>query len=386
MPLLVPKLIALDSSHLSALSHDHGSRDPARRAVASAFLKAFDDAGYVLFLCWHHIEELLRHLDDSCIEERFAFFRSLPLVGCVSSFAGDGMPGSIVDVLTYEVEAAFRDPLASAQAIRDKVAQRIVRCEPGRDAIMPFLAEWPRLKEAFRQRQERGQEIVAISRSSFADIAATRVADWLKGKLRSPEDIARRLTVLSKRLTSDIQQRGDKRIADAERSAIGFLDNIAADAATIISHPTDPAREILQALGIELSDITPDTTMGEIGELAAFLRRLQIVSKNLGVPWAMLKSSVTESRVPSGVIQSGLRQYRQDLPEWKGSDLTDSYLACLSPYADVIYVDKRTHENFKRARQRSPGFAALVGKVEKAGNYPDILAQLSRTNGRAIEA
>jgi hypothetical protein len=56
--------------------------------------------------------------------------------------------------------------------------------------------------------------------------------------------------------------------------------------------------------------------------------------------------------------------------------LTDNYLACLSAYADVTYVDKRTLENFRRAEQKSPELKVLLRRVEKASNYRMIAQQL----------
>jgi hypothetical protein len=56
--------------------------------------------------------------------------------------------------------------------------------------------------------------------------------------------------------------------------------------------------------------------------------------------------------------------------------LNDQYLVCLAPYADVTYVDKRTHEWVARARRASPEFAGLVRRVEKASGYAEIARHL----------
>ena len=44
------------------------------------------------------------------------------------------------------------------------------------------------------------------------------------------------------------------------------------------------------------------------------------------------------------MIEECMRAHAQDQPERKGSDLNDTHLLCLAPYADVTYVDKRTLE------------------------------------------
>ena len=105
--------------------------------------------------------------------------------------------------------------------------------------------------------------------------------------------------------------------------------------------------------------------------------KLFVLNEHLGLPWPELKARVTEDRLPSGVIQSALARFRPDTLDRKGSDLTDGYLACLSGYADFTYMDKRTHEAFRIARQRSREFGALVRRVEKARDYQEIIEQLS---------
>src|SRR5207249_4828768 len=105
-----------------------------------------------------------------------------------------------------------------------------------------------------------------------------------------------------------------------------------------------PGLGILQASGIDISEIGPNTTVGDVGALATFQGKLRILNQNLGLPWPELKLRVKENRLPSGVIQLALGAFRPHTKEWKGSDLTDTHLACLSGYADITYVDKRTHE------------------------------------------
>lgn len=45
----------------------------------------------------------------------------------------------------------------------------------------------------------------------------------------------------------------------------------------------------------------------------------------------------------------------------------------LGAYTDVLYVDKRTHEDFRRMRSKDPQVASLLGAVEKARHYQDVV-------------
>jgi hypothetical protein len=98
--------------------------------------------------------------------------------------------------------------------------------------------------------------------------------------------------------------------------------------------------------------------------------------QNLGLPLPDLICRVKEDHLPCGVIQQAIAQYHPDTREWDGSELTDRHLACLSAYADITYVDKRTHEASRQARQKSRAFALVVHQIEKAGEYGEIARQL----------
>lgn len=59
-----------------------------------------------------------------------------------------------------------------------------------------------------------------------------------------------------------------------------------------------------------------------------------------------------------------MRLYAQDQQERKGSELNDTHLLCLSPYADLTCVDKRTLESLRRARTKCPDLDQLLGKTD----------------------
>lgn len=377
MNIIRPRFIALDSSHLATLARDMNSPDGARRKAATAFLESFGGSGGILVLGWHHFEELLRYGDSAVVAQRVAFFQSLPMVASIARATDDDAPGSIVDILTFEAVEAFKAPHADAVAIRDQVRRILFRCGTGRTAIAPYAVSLQQMRAEFRRREEYTREIIAISRSRYIDIGRTKVVDWLKGRWREPEDAERRLAIMSQRLADDIRQRGDKRIQNASMTATRFMDSVRSNAGMARSARKYPPPDKLLPEDVDLSEIGPDMTLDDMGDLAAFRRRLRLVNDNiLGLPWLDLKARVAEARLPSGVIQSGLRRHRQDFAERKGSELIDQYLACLAPYADVTYVDKRVHEAVTRARRASPEFAAVLRRVEKAGSYADIARHL----------
>lgn len=375
--ILHPRLVALDSSHIGALARDSCCADAKRNRDAKAFVLAFNNMGCVLLLSLHHIQELITHRDEAVVQERMTFLASLPMLAWIASAAADEVVGSVLDILAHEVATAYAAPDADAVAVRDAVAAKVIRLDSGLRAVAPFLEQWRVLRPMLLSQQERARKIVAISRSNFAGVSNIRVRDYIDAKLRNPADIARRFHGLHGSLAADIRSRGDKRIVDAAQTATEFLEDVTAQASEALAHTSYPTLQFLKAFDVDLAEIDENTTVGDVGELATFRKKLGLVNRNLGLPWSELRSCVKASKLPSEVIQSALRRYGQDNPERKGSDLADSYLACLSAYAVVTYVDKRTCENVRRARQKSAVFAAVARRVEKAGSYQDIKLQLA---------
>jgi len=370
-----PKFLALDSSHLTAIARAKFSSKEDERQKALKFEHAADQGFILLLLCWEHVQELLSHRDNEVVEQRISWIRSLPLVATIASIRGEEIPGSILDIQSFEIRAAFEAPESSLLEVRDFAAKNIIRILSGAELIRPFVESWPVLQSEFARSEARKREIVAISRSNFADISNVKISTLLRGKTQTSTEIQNNVSRFHNRLAQDIRQRGDRRIPDAESTSRNFFEEVRRFGSSIASGP-NPGLQILLANDIDPSEIGPSTTVGDIAALAAFQKKLSVINRNLNLPWPQLKARAKERRLPSGVIQSALSKFRPDTMEWKGSDLTDAYLCCLSPYVDVTYVDKRTHEAARRARKKSKEFAAITRQISKAAHYNDVVGQL----------
>jgi hypothetical protein len=266
-------------------------------------------------------------------------------------------------------------------AVREEASKGMFRLASGADLVRPFLQHWTELRQDFAERVQRNGEVVAISRSNFAGNSNEKIVDLLRGGLRAPEDVQRQFQRLYGKLSTDIRDRGDKRISNSELSSLTFLDEVRRLGMEAI--PADnPALRILEVSGVGLSEIGPETTVGDVGNMAIFRRKLELLNEYLSLPFQELKARVKEDRLPSGIISKAIARYHPDTREWDGSELADRYLACLAAYADITYVDKRTHEASRQARQKSKTFASLVHHMEKDGEYSEIATQLSAHFGR----
>jgi hypothetical protein len=369
------QFLALDSSHLGNLARERVSKDASIRQGAAALEQAIKERGYILVLSMHHFQELLVYNDSDVVAQRIAFIQSLPLVGVINSILGEGVAGSVFDIQASEVLAAFQRPNATPRAIRDEVATQMFRLTSGAEAVRPFLVDLPAIQAELTMMAEKHRNIVAITSSDFAKISNKKVVELIKGKLHAPLDIQRNLARLEAALSEDIRQHGDERISSPDSVSAAFMADIRRRGLAL-ADGGNPGLQILAACDVEPTEITPTTTVGEVGEWAVFRGRLKRLNRVLQLPWDGLKTRVKEERIPSGVISSALARFRPRTDEWKGSDLIDVHLACLSPYADITFVDKRTHEGLRIARQKTQELPRIIHRVEKAKNTRVILEHL----------
>lgn len=368
MSLLKPTVLALDSSQLGQLARDMFERDPGRREVAHDFVMQLDQRGLVLAVSYHHIQELLSHDNEDRLSERVRFLQSLKLVAVIASVQHDAGVGSVVDIQAREVLAAYENPAFDAVAVRDIVAPRVFALRSGGELIQPFLDSWSEVRAEFAEQIRKNGARVAILRSDFAGNASIKIVDMLQGSARSMDDINARLALLQKRLADDMAQRGDKRMGDAAAAAKKFLSTVRAAGLAAIAHE-DPALAILLMNDVDLAEVGPETTVGDVGAHGAYRRKLRLLNRVLGLSWDALKVRVQNDRLPCGVIQQAIARFHPDVPEWDGSELSDRHLACLAAYADVTYVDRRTSEAFRQANEKLPVMPRLVRRVLKARPY-----------------
>lgn len=370
------RFVALDSSHVVNLARELHAPAPAPRTAALALVEALTTGNDILVLSFHHFQELLAHGDAGVVAERMSVLEALPLVALVTNRRDDGA-GSVLDLQTAEVLAAFQRPDATPRALRDEVGAQMFRLASGKKAVLAFLENLPLLQQELDRVAARSREVVAISRSDFPGVGHRKISEFLTGKLHAPLDIQRNLARLGANLEADIRQRGDERIPDASATSSAFMADIA-ERGRALAGCDYPGLQILAWSGVDLSEITPETTIGEVSDWAAFRAKLKQINRALELPWPELKRRVSESRIPSGIIDRALRQFRPRSAEWKGSDLIDTHLVCLAPYCDITFVDKRTHEGLQIARKKMKDLDAVLRRADKAKNTQAVVEQLAK--------
>lgn len=373
--LLRPRYLALDSSHLIQWADAKVSLDAARRAEAQQFETWLAHSGHVVLLCLHHIEEMANHAVETVAARRLRFLASLPFVAWIGA-PPDRAAGTVVTLFAQEVAAACARPDATAEQVRDVAKPQLIQAGTGAEMLGAEPGAWLALRPVFAAQAAQARKVVAFTRVKTVEIADKPMAELLGGRLRHGEDLRRQFALMEGAFAVNIGRRGDPRIADPAVMAAEFMQDVERMAGAM---PPTAAELVLRGLavqGVGPDDIRPDSTVGDMLDLGLFRAQLRVAAEAAGVPYAQAVRSVRPGQIPSWSVNQALERHLPDLPEREGGELTDTHLACLATYADVTLVDKRTWEGVRRLRQKEPGLAKLLGRMERLARYQDVAALL----------
>lgn len=370
MSLLSVQIVAPDSAHWADWIDGALSPDRDRQDMARSFHQRLLDQGKIPFLSWHHLEELLCIESDENARRRVAFLQSLPLIAWMRAPGDEAGLGGITDILASEAIAADQGSDAPSD-VRDAVRQRLMRTGTAEEAIGSEAWVWEAVRPALLARRPHIGMVAALGGFRVTDDSQT-VAQIAAQQLRTPEDRDRMLAAIHAKVFREALATDSRRSQEeALAMANAFITRVIAMA------PADgiSVRELVTskyvAQGVDPDEIRDESLLSELSDLGTFRSHLRVVAENTGLSFDRLKR-VKMNRLPSWLITNALRRFGQERVARPGSDVHDEHLAVLAAYTDQVFVDKRTHEDFRRVLQKAPDIASLVGTISKASRYGDI--------------
>jgi hypothetical protein len=133
----------------------------------------------------------------------------------------------------------------------------------------------------------------------------------------------------------------------------------------------DSYTAITRLFGIDEQYLDGEMTVGELGDLAHFVKILEKASGRLQNRELLSLSDVWPDDCPSWSLRRQLRKHQNVALRVTGSDLIDAHLAVLSLYADAVQVDKRTADHIRKVRCRHD-YAWLPNRAFRVSHYTTI--------------
>jgi hypothetical protein len=370
----IPKTVALDSSQWINLIRDANGSDLQLRTAARKFAESLLEKGYSIIFSFHHLQELLAYENPSKVSERLRFIQDIEFLSWVGSQRQEYGLGSILDIIAAEARVAFESGGDAAQ-IRRGAKTRLIRSGRGSDIVdedpiyQEILSNWA------QSRNDRSKESEAISGFKFLD-PATTVGQLKASRLSTSDEVAAKMVSHFQSLSKDISERGDRLIIDPKGIAADHIHKVIKYRQTQPNTVSDLIDKGFLDQGIDLDEIHDHRSVIDLLDLGQFRSSLRFAIEGTGLPFNDLKRNISRRQLPHFLIKSVLKPIQDTQSERSGSNSVDRELACLAPYVDVLYVDKRTSEFLRQARNQTPSLSDIIGDVRKVISWRCILSEL----------
>ncbi len=372
MKLIRPTFVALDSALLGNWYGDRLASDPARRDPCQRFEAYLADSGSVIVLTAHHLIELLG-VKRELAEARLKFIASMPLIGWPHPFGTSGLPGGVTDILSHEIEAAMLHD--TAIGVRDHVRSHLFELGPGVGSVALLRQHLDFFQRLAAREAEEHRQNVALTRSVPAQGVDVTLRELKERHFKGPAAQASAYAAMRRDLTEEVEARKDKKLeAPAAEVADWFMDHVERRAPSASQNIIETLCAHLAAMDVDIDELGPDVKMADLVDLGTFRQRLRVVSENLPhLPWARIRERATQDRLPSALVDKGLRRFAQDQPERRGSEIPDRHIAPIACYADLTFVDRRTQSDLMTVRRKMPHLAPLLRATKKNSGWDAVI-------------
>jgi hypothetical protein len=266
-------------------------------------------------------------------------------------------------------------------SIRDRARELLLKTGSGTQAIGEEAWVWEVLRPVLRSRKGKTDMIAALGPLQTFDENRT-IGELAKSRINSPDQVRAQLNRID---AQAVQEATQSTGGDATRART-MADDFMAQVIAMLPPPGITVRELLVSAlvgqGLDEEEVRDECLLADLTRLARFRNQLRAVASDTGRSFESLKK-VPMDVLPSQIIGEALRAHGQPRTLRPGSDIHDGYLGVLAAYCAVLYVDKRTAEDFTRALRKEPRLKGLVGEITKAADFEALLepTRVDRTQG-----
>jgi len=367
-----PRIVVLDSATLGKVSLDYWGQDVYSNVKARTFITRLQDLGVFITFTLTHVIELLRHKNEQVHRDRLRFLRSIPLIAWLRPYDRKWFPGSIYDLLCRELHVVVHGSAQNWREIVDAVRPELWETGMGSEMFVVNDEFWANISCKSHRLHEKEKYTASMAGTDVGQIKDMKVSEALHLPRRPKEERGAYIHWFSQEMQRQLDQHGDKRFGYSHKAAIDFANSTLQDVKTIDDMVGELTQRLLEFVDVPEEFVSPKMTIGELGDLAVYAKRLKMISKSLRPPIELTMRDVPQDILPSYVLERKLASIQKKADRVSGSDLGDSHIAPLIFYADGIEVDKRTYEFLNQVRHKEPKLASLMGLFFPASDYSQI--------------
>jgi hypothetical protein len=372
MTLAIPKLVVLDSATLGKVSSDYCDQDACSRDKARSFITRLQYLGVFVTFTLTHVSELLRHANEQVVQDRLRFLHSIPLIAWLRPYDHSWFPGGIPDLLSRELHVVVHGSARNWREIVDAVRPELWETGMGSEMFVEDDNLWSNIKRESKCQHEIEKYVASIARTDPGQIRDLKISDALRLPIRPKEKRGAYMHRFAQEMQKQLDRHGDKRFGCSHDVAIDFANSTLQDIKATDEMGGNPIQRLLEYQVVHREFVSPEMTIGELGELAVYAKCLKMISKSLRPPIELTMRDVPQDTLPSYVLERKVASIQRKAERVSGSDLGDRHIAPLIFYTDGIEVDKRTCEFLNQVRRNEPKLASLMGRFFPSSDYSQI--------------
>jgi hypothetical protein len=364
----IPQAITLDTSLLGVWAQDWTLAKPRALGMVKSLLRS----NARLLLTIHHVVELLGHGSDEVVAGRVAFVRSLEQAYWVKPRCDEGIGGA-PDLVDLEVLAKSADSSASYGMILSRTRPEALRF--GGIGHVVSLLEAPEIITYARDRVRRRRIVQSLSWTKVLGPGATEELGEAQQRPVSLTTLLSRFHRQERQMASQLEDVGDKKLTGHAKAAKDFFDelrrHVRAVARDGLVRPADALRE----MGIEEAELGGVTSVDILAGRNIWKRQSEIIARSAGLPASTVERMRTRD-VPSLYLAERIADCQRRDPRASGGNPDDARLACLSLYAGLTTVDKRTAEFVRQIRKNVSALDTVMGRVMRMASLETLEAEI----------
>jgi len=294
------------------------------------------------------------------------------LIAWLRPYEHSWFPGCIEDLLIRELHVMVYGSARNWRAIVDEVRPDLWETGMGSEMFVENDELWSTIRRESNRLHEKEKYIASIARTDPGQIRDLKISDVLCLPIRPKEERDAYMHRFAQELQSQLDQHGDKRFDCSHDVANDFANSTLQDIKAIDEMGGNLIQRLLECQDVLEEFVSPEMTIGELGELAVYAKRLKMISGSLRPPIELTMRDVPQDTLPSYVLERKLASIQRKAERVSGSDLGDRHIAPLLFYTDGIEVDKRTYEFLNQVRRNEPKLASLMVRFFSSSDYSQI--------------
>ncbi|MEZ0149291.1 MAG: hypothetical protein AB9Q19_08205 [Candidatus Reddybacter sp.] len=368
------KLLSIDTSIFGGLVKDYYSKNKLKSDSAKSVVSFLIENGFIPFITIHHIQEILQHKNKDVVFYRWSLIGKFPVISWMCGFDDSSVLGSIYDIHQLEVEHLLAEPSSEFDVLRKKFRDRLVKYSTGESFVEKFKYIYSEIFEMGCMDSKVSKEIESLSHLQDKKVNATKLSNLNKLRLKTPSKFMEYMGGYEKKLEFGLKSRGDAKLVHHHSVAKEFVGRVISEVKPLyLGSSTSVYESFVLNAGVRMDQVTPNTTVGELGYLSIYNSKTRQILRSLGLPESKAED-MPHSDSTTWVIWEHLDKCMKYEKRAHGSNMIDKEMSVLALYVDIFTVDKRVEEYFRQLKSRSSVLRENFGNIIKLANYSGLKA------------